>query len=101
MRNVATKQQARGSSRSTTKRSSSARSKAPAKGSAKGRPAATTRNRSGGNTTRGATKLTREPVVGEAVKQVFAGHGHDPVQCRGVEDRPPLGGMTCSVGPRV
>ena len=77
MRNVATKQQARGSSRSTTKRSSSTRSKAPAKGSAKGRPAATTRNRSGGNTTRAATKLTREPVVGEAVKQVFAGHGHD------------------------
>jgi len=67
---VATKQQARGSRRAPAKQA-----KASAKG--KGRPPASTRNRSGGNTTRGATKLTREPVVGDAVKQVFAGHGHD------------------------
>jgi DNA segregation ATPase FtsK/SpoIIIE, S-DNA-T family len=69
---VATKQKSRGSSRSTAKRPTSGRGKAKAPA----RPAGP-RNRGGGSSTRGATKLTREPVVGDAVRQVFAGHGHD------------------------
>ena len=69
---MATKQKSRGSSRSTAKRSTSGRGK----GKAPARPAGP-RNRGGGSSTRGATKLTREPVVGDAVRQVFAGHGHD------------------------
>jgi S-DNA-T family DNA segregation ATPase FtsK/SpoIIIE len=69
---VATKQKSRASSRSTSKRSTSSRGKAKAPA----RPAGP-RNRGGGSSTRGSTKLTREPVVGEAVRQVFAGHGHD------------------------